>query len=90
MGSKGSTFEGSFTTVVQLGVAVVCILLNSTERPTNLETGNSLSDEMLRDNAVRCEKGWPFNIYVKTKQLNDNHLFLLLPLDRRYRQRKMF
>jgi len=56
MGSKGSNFECSFTTVVQLGAAVICILLKCTERPTNLENGNFLSDEILHDNAVRCEK----------------------------------
>jgi hypothetical protein len=56
MGSKGSTYERSFTTVVQLAAAVVCILLNNCiQRPTNLETGKSLSDEILHDNAVRCE-----------------------------------
>ena len=57
MGSKLSTYGGSFTTVVQLGAAVVYILLNNCiQRPTKLETGNPLIDEILHDNAVRCEK----------------------------------
>jgi hypothetical protein len=72
MGRKGSTYEGSFATVVQLAAAVVCILLNNCiQRPTNLETGNSLSDEILHDNAVRCDRASPFNIFITKNKLND-------------------
>ena len=57
MRSKGSTYEGSFTTVVHLVAAVVSILLNNCiQRPTSLETGSSLSDEILHENAVLCER----------------------------------
>jgi hypothetical protein len=41
------------------GAAVIyeyILLNNCIQRPTNLETGKSLSDEIHHDNAVRCEK----------------------------------